>query len=85
MKIDSLKKGDVLHDVHTYKAGNTTMHDAGYEFEPVERSTSSCYEVRCTRAPRTAADIEADGIRKEMAAMAAKQKELEARLRGLGL
>lgn len=67
------------------KAGNTTMHDAGSEFEPVERSTSSCYEVRCIRAPRTAADIEADSIRAEMAAMAAKQKELETRLRGLGL
>lgn len=30
MKIDSLKKGDVLHDVHTYTSGNTTMRVEGH-------------------------------------------------------
>lgn len=30
MKINTLKQGDVLHDVHTYKAGNTTMRVEGH-------------------------------------------------------
>lgn len=70
-------------------AGNTTMSDAGYEFAAIRRDgdgyVEGCFSVRCVRAPRTAAAIEADAIRAEMAEMAAKQKELETRLRGLGL
>lgn len=63
------------------RANNTIVGDAGYEFKIVERGspgyTEGCFVAYCVRAPRAAADIEAEQL-------LAKKAEIEKRLRELG-
>lgn len=77
-----------IQNVLMNQANNTIIRDAGYEFKIVERGspgyTEGCFVVYCVRAPRPAADIEAEKLLAEKAAMAARQRVIDAKLRELG-
>jgi hypothetical protein len=70
------------------KARNTTMSDAGYEFQPLERGAheyvEGCFSVQCVRAPWSATkQREVEALRAAIAAAEVEKAQAEARLREL--
>lgn len=76
-----------IQNVLLNQANNTIIRDAGYEFKIVERGspgyTEGCFVVYCVRAPRQAADIEAEELLAKKMSLAAEQRAIETRLREL--